>query len=75
MASSGRASVNADLLSKMTGAEAVEPLQFNEEQARMMIAAVLPRFFNYGPMAGMGLTITINEDDRGWDIRVDKPAE
>lgn len=41
-------------------------------QANMLIQKIIPRFFTTGPMAALGLKVTIAPDDAGWTIRIDR---
>ncbi|AEK09570.1 hypothetical protein LITTLEE_193 [Mycobacterium phage LittleE] len=61
------------LMSRMTAASA-EEARFTDEQIASLINIFIPRFVMEAPgMKPAGLTCRIDQDERGWTIRIDKP--
>lgn len=61
------------LLSKMT-AETSGDVNFNDNQVTAIIEVLLPRMVTNLPGMPAGMKCSIEKDDTGWTIRVEKPS-
>lgn len=60
------------LLAKMT-AETSGEMKFTSSQVDAVIEILIPRMITGMPGMPKGMTCSIERDDKGWDIRVDRP--
>ncbi|ASD50799.1 hypothetical protein PBI_LUCKY2013_186 [Mycobacterium phage Lucky2013] len=61
------------LMSRMTAASA-EEARFTDEQIAALVEIFIPRFVTGAPgVAPAKLSCTVDRDEKGWTIRIDKP--
>jgi hypothetical protein len=62
------------LFGKMTNTEENPPLTFDDSQARMIVEFLIPKLIMDMPMMkAHGFTCSVSEDERGWNVRIDRP--
>lgn len=60
------------LLSKMT-AETSGEVRFNENQISAVVEVLIPRLITGMPGMPKGFTCSIDRDDTGWTVRIERP--